>query len=193
MKAGELKKWTLVLLIGGILSLPLWSQSRITAYGGASLAYTNHPSVNPGDDVVSGYHVGAGGRIGKNALYFRPGIELHVMKLKAKSVYDPFVSDPDAYFIKIPLQAGWYLVRKTVLALRLGAGVQWSLAVDVEENDFFSDSEPFRKNQIGALLGAGIDLGPVSLDLNFEKGLSKTYAGENYKTDYMLVSLGFLF
>lgn len=185
----------LILFLSVFLSVlsPVNCQSGLTISVGLTMAFTDNPATNPSGELISGFHGGLNGRFGSNKWYFRPGIELHKVKLHSENLVNPFSEIPSAYFLKVPAQLGLRLIKTENFVFRILGGFQFSYLVSIQDNDFFLDHDTMTDTQIGALIGAGIDLGPLVIDFNFEKGLSELYKNLGYKSDYIYLSAGFLF
>ncbi len=171
----------------------VFSQSKVLVYGGLSLMYTENPLTNISDQTISGYHVGLGGRIGADRFFFSPGLELHVMQQQSSPTLDPFRDFPKIYLIKLPLQAGFHFIHKEPFSLRGMAGVAISFVTSIDENTLVLDSKSVKDAQYGLLFGAGVDIHALTVDVQFEKGISAFYTEKKYKADYVSISLGFSF
>jgi hypothetical protein len=169
------------------------AQNGIVATAGVSMAYTDNPATSAEGEMISGFHVGLSGRIGKQIWYLKPGIELHVMQLKPEKLLNPFTYDPAMYLLKVPAQIGLKLVQKDNFKLRVAGGFQFSFTTSIDNNSEGLNKQTVKDTQLGALIGAGIDLGPVCIDFNFEKGLTELYSNTGYTADYIFISAGFLF
>ena len=77
--------------------------------------------------------------------------------------------------------------------LRVAGGFQFSYTISIQKNSNDFTNSSIKDTQLGALIGGGIDLGFMAIDVNFEKGLSELYKGTEYKADYIFVTVGFLF
>lgn len=177
----------------GLLSLGSYSQSGMVASVGLSMAFSDNPAVNKPDELMSGMHASITGRFGANNLFLRPGLELHKVKLQSKEMLDPFSNLPAAYFLKFPLQIGYKVINTEAFKLRLMGGGQFSYTAFIQENELGLDHNSINDVSLGALVGAGVDFGPLVIDVNFEKGLTALYNDTDYKADYIIVSLGFFF
>lgn len=183
------------IFIGLLSLLSFWSysQSGMVASVGVSMAFSDNPAVNKPNEVMSGWHASLSGRFGNRNLFLRPGLELHKVKLQSKEMLDPFSNLPAAYFLKIPLQIGYKLINTEAFKLRLMGGGQFCYTAFIEENELGLDHNSINDASFGALVGAGVDFGPLVVDFNFEKGLTALYHDTDYKTDYIFVSIGFFF
>lgn len=174
-----------------LLFCELSAQNELHIDGGLSVMYTEHPAVNPSNHANSGYHFGMKGRMGKTRLFFQPGISFHVLKMKALPNLDPFAEGSEMYLLKIPLQAGFKILRNDRFALSALAGGQAGFITAVDKGDTVFGREDVNDVNFGFLVGGAIDLGVLRVSVNFEKGASAFFKLENYKSDFVFVSLGF--
>ena len=183
----------LILALFASICVSLNAQSGVVLAAGVSMAYTDNPATSAKGQFISGYHGSLTGRLGADNWYLRPGIELHKMKLLPKKILDPFSDDPSMYLLKFPAQIGVRLLKKDNFNVRIAGGLQFTYTVSVQKNSLDLDLNTITENQFGALIGAGMDLGVMTIDVNFEKGLTELYKGKGYKADYIFVTAGFLF
>jgi hypothetical protein len=187
-------KTNLILLVIVIASCTqIRAQNALIISGGVSMAYTDNPATSADGEMISGFHIGLSGRIGKQNWYLKPGVELHIMQLKPEKLLNPFTNDPAMYLLKVPAQIGLKLLQKENFKFRVAGGFQFSFTTSIDKNTEGLNKQTVKDTQLGALIGAGIDLGPVCIDLNFEKGLTELYSNTGYTADYIFISLGFLF
>ena len=169
------------------------TQTGLVLSVGMTMGFTDNPATNPAREVISGFHGSISGRFGADKWYLRPGLELHKVKLQSQNVFDPFTTEASLYMLKIPAQIGYRLIKSNPFSLRLVGGFQFSYIISIQDNDIGLDHDTMKDTQLGTLIGAGIDLGALTVDLNFEKGFTELYTDTGYKSDYIFISLGFLF
>jgi hypothetical protein len=170
-----------------------YSQSGLSVVAGVSMSYTDNPNTSSKGEMINGFHAGLNGRIGRNYWFFKPGVELHVMKFYPEKLLNPFSDKPAMYLIKVPAQIGVRLFKTDFMALRVAGGLQFSFTAGFDNNSDNFNHNTIKDTQLGTLIGAGIDLGPMCIDVNFEKGLTELYTGTGYKADYIFISAGFFF
>lgn len=168
-------------------------QSGLVLAVGASMGYTDNPATRANGEMLSGFHGSLSGRFGSNYWYVRPGIELHVIKLLPAKLLNPFNDKPAMYLLKVPVQLGIRLIKTDLFKLRVAGGMQFSYVTSIDDNTFNLDHNTITDTQFGALIGAGIDLGPMCFDVNFEKGITELYTNTGYTSDYIFISVGFFF
>lgn len=183
----------IILLIGFHFMVPVFSQSGLVLGAGISMGFTENPAVRKNEEIISGFHVSLTGRFGADSWYLKPGIEVHRMKLKSAHRLIPFSDQEAMSILKFPVQLGLRLIRYSTFKVRIMAGAQFSYVASIQDNLFSIDHDTVRDTHLAALMGAGIDLSWISIELNFEKGLSEFYSGTAYTTDYVFVTMGFFF
>ena len=183
----------IILVLLAAVGIKLNAQSGLVLAAGVSMAYTDNPATSEKGKMISGFHGSLSGRIGSKSWYYKPGLELHVMQFYPEKVLNPFTYKPAMYFLKVPSQIGLRLVKADNFNLRVAGGFQFSFTLSIDDNKDNFNGNTIKDVQTGALLGAGIDLGPISIDVNFEKGLTELYTNTGYTADYLLISAGVFF
>lgn len=97
----------------------------------------------------------------------------------------------DQQFVAIPAYVGVRL--GTALGLRLQAGAELSTLIRHPNNKFGLNDDDVRRTILGGLLGAGINLGPLTLDAVYNLGLQNVFEGADTKRRLIAVNLGFRF
>ena len=115
------------------------------------------------------------------------------MKLVPEKILDPFSNLPAMYLLKFPAQLGLRIVKSENFNLRITGGFQFSYTISIEKNSLGLNHNTITDTQVGALFGAGLDLGPITFDVNFEKGMTEFYTNTGYTSDYILISAGVFF
>lgn len=188
-----MKIQSIILVLLTSVGINLNAQSGFVVAAGASMAYTDNPATSEKGKMISGFHGSLSGRIGCKNWYYRPGLELHVMQFYPEKVLNPFTNKPAMYFLKVPSQIGLRIIKADNFNLRVAGGFQFSFTVSIDDNNDNFNKNTIKDVQTGALIGAGIDLGPISIDVNFEKGLTELYSNTGYTADYLFISAGVFF
>jgi hypothetical protein len=97
----------------------------------------------------------------------------------------------DQQFVAIPAYVGVRI--GSALGLRLQAGAELSALVRHPNNKFGINNDDIRRTILGGLLGAGINLGPLTLDAVYNYGLQNVFQGADTKRRLIAVNLGFRF
>ncbi|KAB7731499.1 outer membrane beta-barrel protein [Rudanella paleaurantiibacter] len=97
----------------------------------------------------------------------------------------------DQHFLAIPAYVG---ARIGALAgLRLQAGLELSSLVSIGNNAFNLDRADLNRTILNGLLGAGINLGPVTLDAVYNHGLQNVFDDADTKRRMWAFNVGFRF
>jgi hypothetical protein len=97
----------------------------------------------------------------------------------------------DQQFVAIPAYVGVRI--GSALGLRLQAGAELSALIRHPNNNFGINDDDIRRTILGGLLGAGINLGPLTLDAVYNYGLQNVFEGADTKRRLLAVNLGFRF
>ncbi|WP_020605081.1 outer membrane beta-barrel protein [Spirosoma spitsbergense] len=97
----------------------------------------------------------------------------------------------DQQFVAIPAFVGVRI--GSALGLRLQAGAELSALIRHPNNKFGINNDDIRRTILGGLLGAGVNLGPLTLDAVYNYGLQNVFEGADTKRRLIAVNLGFRF
>ena len=155
--------------------------------------YTNDPGSNT-DFKQSrlGYHFGGNVRIG-GKVFFEPGIYWFKSSAELEGI-DPsdisttIIEKTSVNSIKVPAAIGFSVINSDIFRLRLSGGPAYSWITSVKDNTFYK-KEDFNKSVWSARFGLGLDLWMIAVDINYELGLSRTFADENNPTKSNILSL----
>lgn len=186
-----MKKVLTIIMTAVCLSGIAWAQITITPQVGINVSKLQNPVKIPGLNIeikqVVGFQLGGNIRIGGD-LHIQPGFYYHKIgsDLKILSEVEGF---PDVSgkinidIIQIPLLIGYRFLRLGLFDLRINGGGSLSF-VTKETDDFpgFLDKNDFNDNVWGLIAGAGFDVLFISVDANFEYGLSDMLSMEDFKS-----------
>jgi len=144
----------------------------------------------------NGMMLGAFARINIKKWYIQPELNY----VKRKSSFDSSLLGADIFpeietkSIDIPVLLGYKIVKLPLFKLRAFAGPVASFNIDDNLKDFVLDGasefDPKVKNAVwNAKFGAGIDVWKLTLDVDYEVGLSDV--AEDLKGNMVNVTLGF--
>jgi hypothetical protein len=142
----------------------------------------------------AGWQVGADLRMGRR-LYFQPGFYL----VRSGSQFDEFrdLTDFDKYkegrasHLKVPINIGYKLINIPFFKLRINGGPVVNKFWKVTEHSQIP-AESYQQWQYGANVGLGIDLLFMTLDANYEFGLTDYFVAQsNSKPALFSISAGF--
>lgn len=95
------------------------------------------------------------------------------------------------HFLAIPAYVGARI--GSLAGLRLQAGLELSSQVAIGDNNFKLGNDDVQRTILNGLLGAGINLGPVTLDAVYNHGLQNVFAGLDTKRRIWAFNVGFRF
>jgi hypothetical protein len=149
-------------------------------------------------NAENGMMLGAFARININKWYIQP--ELNYVKRKSsfqKSLVGANIfPEIETKSIDIPILLGYKLVKLPLFKLRAFAGPVASFSIDDNFKDFVTDGaddfNPKVKDAVwNAKVGAGIDVWKLTLDVDYEFGLTDVSSEFLKKNKMMNVTLGF--
>ncbi len=173
---------------------PAQARPKINAQAGAT--WTNLTSVgdlNLEDEGRLGYALGGQVRFGGNQ-YVAPGLFYQRTALEA-SVADTIgigditdVVGTNALYI--PVHFGISLSPSPDQAgLRLYAGPSLTIVTSVADNDFGIVKDDYESTIFGGVLGVGADVSTLTLDLNYDIGLSNVFKDDDKAKQNVLRAL----
>lgn len=169
------------------------AQFQIHVATGISLMYTSNPVTNTNDGFISGIHAAVNGRFFKQRSFVQTGVILNVLNQTSLNRLSVFTEEPKIYLLKIPLLGGYQLIKSDDFVLRAMGGGVLGLTAKIEKNNLDLNSESIKDAQFGVKVGGGVDLGYLSVDVFFEKGLSAFYTAKDYTADFITISVGVSF
>lgn len=192
----------LSLLIGMLLLTTIaYAQVKVNPKAGLNFsALTADGEIIESDGLRVGYNAGLDFRIGENEnwFYFQPG--LHYYSVGAKLVLNDNdnaaeVRDIVAVnSIKLPLNGGLYLTGTDgALRVRLNAGMVPTILMGVEDNALFLGKEDFKTFGLGFNAGLGMDLTILTLDFNYEAGITEVFEAGAGRNNIFSISAGLVF
>lgn len=144
------------------------------------------------ENAENGMMLGAFLRINLNKWYLQP--ELNYVSRKGEVVVDGTGYDFKTKSMDIPILLGYKLVKLPVLKLRVFAGPVASFKIDDSFSKTFEDkyNDPSFESAVwNAKVGAGVDVWKLTLDVDYEFGLSDVSSEFLKKNKMVNVTLGF--
>jgi len=132
-----------------------------------------------------GYNLGAFARVGKT-LYFQP--ELNYVTFKSAYNYASNTYKPKFNQLNLPLMVGYKLINTEALNLRISAGPDLSYTLNKAQGP---SGFEYKKFNAGGLINAGVDIGSLTIDARYSRGLTKINKDLNEKTGIFNLSVGF--
>ncbi|QJW90701.1 PorT family protein [Spirosoma taeanense] len=97
----------------------------------------------------------------------------------------------DQHFLAIPAYVGLRI--GGTLGLRIQAGAELSALVAIGDNNFRLGNDDVKRTILNGLVGAGINLGPLTLDALYNHGLQNVFENADTKRNMLALNLGFRF
>lgn len=159
---------------------PIWAQFTFNPQIGVNASRLTTDPVGTEREARVGYQLGFNLRLGEGNFYFQPGVKwLRVgTALKSKSQLGSgfdFKDNVDVSSVQVPVLAGLRLINTKLLGLRANAGPALTLVTSVNDNAFGLKKEDYQSMIWGGIFGIGVDLLIITVDLNYELGLSKVF------------------
>ena len=194
-------KKIVIIALGLLLSNYAFSQFTINPQAGltASMLTTDPEGAEASGRI--GYTFGASVRMG-DKIYFNPGLfwvrSSNELTNKSQLTNDgvslgEITDNASINMIHIPLQAGIKVINTKPFALRLAAGPSLSWVTDVKDNAFGLTKEAYNERIWGAKVGAGVDLLFLTVDLNYELGITELYKTSDAKNNILSLTAGIKF
>lgn len=191
-----------IFLTVALLTLGAWGNSPFNIgvkYGlNSSKMITNFEKIidHPMDEKeITGYHVGAFGRVNLGRIYVQPEIYFNkkggdVLPVSTENSIYPKVSF-DYETLDVPLLFGVNLINRDLLKFRLNAGPVFSF---ITANDFHSEVSDFNinnfsSNYVAFQFGVGVDFWFLTFDACIEQSTNIIKESSNYEAKnrvYML-------
>jgi hypothetical protein len=141
-----------------------------------------------------GYHIGVDVRIGPYGFYLSPGLHYYGIDIGSTNGFEYFAKSPKYHIIKGPLNLGYKMFITRKIKFRLKAGVDVNYVLLIDDNDLNIGYNNVNDAYFGINIGVGLDMNRVTLDFNFESGLTDVLKDQvDSKFNYLTLSLGFFF
>ena len=147
----------------------------------------------------SGFNIGIDFRIGEH-FYITPGIHYFALDADFEGIKEdignaPIMDNVKQEVLRTPVYIGFPLIDVGKFKLRVQGGGIASMPLNINENDFGFGKDDFEKVRFSAGAGAGLDLGRLTFDVNYEWGLKEVFdvAGISAKERIVTASIGWLF
>lgn len=154
------------------------NSTKITTdnYSASNFTYANFKS-----DAKSGYALGVFARLG-TSIYLQP--ELLYSVKKSQSTSGSVNQNIDLKTIQVPILLGFKLIDLKLASIRAFTGPAMSFPMKSSKVTYTGvtsglyETENYKSNIWDWQLGAGVDVGPLVVDVRYEWGLSKTSDGK---------------
>jgi len=195
----KLKNLLLLLLIGiTFMANEVKSQSKMPIHigfkGGANFSNLSLSNSNLGSKYSLGYHGGMFTRINISKLYVQA--ELLYAQKKSK-MENSTIGTKQAKWnsIEVPVLIGYKLLQSNNVNLRVFGGGVYSYVLNDKASvlkKVYQSFQKFDKSNVGYQMGAGIDIGKLTLDLKYEGALTSISKEFKAKPDSFQASIGFV-
>lgn len=187
-KIMKTNKFYLMMAIMVIMAGTVKAQQSETTFGlKAGINYATMPtSLNGITDKKGnvGYNFGAFARVGKS-LYFQP--EFNYVTFKSTYNYGSNTYKPKFHQLNLPLMVGYKLINTEALNFRISAGPDINYTLNKAEGPSGFD---YKKLNAGGVINAGVDIGNLTIDARYSRGLTKINKGLGAKTGLFNLSVG---
>lgn len=177
------------------------NSSKITTdnYSGQGVTFNDFKS-----DAKSGYNLGAFARLGTK-IYLQPELLYCVRNSQSTDATGTATQSVKLKTIQIPILLGIKLIDLKLASIRAFTGPAMSFPMKSSKITYdgvsgpIYDTENYKNNIWDWQLGAGVDVGMITLDCRYEWGLSNTSEGNVSKVGFvnkgntLTFSLGFKF
>lgn len=184
-----------ICLFSSALFAQLASPISLGVHGGLVSTKVSTDLSSVKENSENGMMLGAFARININKWYIQP--ELNYVKRKS-SIEQSFMGtdikmDVETKSIDIPILLGYKIVKLPLFKLRAFAGPVASFNIDDKIKTTLGDVEDgdFKSAVWNAKVGAGIDVWKLTLDVDYEFGLTDVSSEFLKKNKMMNVTLGF--
>lgn len=175
----------------------LWAQKSVNVQVGLNATGLEYESdiAYLEDRAHLGWHAGVSLRFG-DRIYLQPGVLFYSTNLglgdKNSSIED-IIEKRSVNYLKVPVSLGVDALRVDWITLRAYAGLTGNTVLSVESNLLVSKSA-FSDFHLNGLIGIGADLGPFTIDLAFEPGITKVFENiNNSRANVVSLSVGLAF
>ena len=146
----------------------------------------------------TGWNAGADVRIRMKRFFVQPGLHYLNSSMalidKDSVAHTKFFDGPRIHSLKLPFLLGVYLTKANsgFFKLNLKAGVVGNYILAVDKNSMAQfTKENIKEYSYGLNGGIGLEFGLVSLDFNYEGGITKYFEDSNTKNNMLRITLGF--
>jgi len=161
---------------------------------GTGSLIVNNESFTKSGEAHYGLRLGGFARIGDDGWFIRPGLFYERYHAESSSSFNALDKGDHLHFLKGYVNLGLYIIRSDLFKLRLNGGgtIDYLAAID-NRGDVYKLAD-FSDAAIGINGGLGIDIAFITIDLGYEKGLTKFLTDDDSsRSEYYNLSLGFFF
>ena len=191
------KIWIFLLILsGGIVTGSLSAQGGLSIYSGFSASFSPDLNVTPSGTGHYGHFLGADFRLNSGDLYFAGGGRYYRTSLLAENEVS-FFSNAETYsYLTARFGFGFNILhfsyhnrlRSKLFGIFNFSGNSPENMMEIPGYEHLNDSSA------GIATGFGMDIGPLTLDLEYQKGIINAYKNQkDSKFDVWSFAVGFFF
>ncbi len=190
-----MKKLTVYIISALFFTIPSFAQLDISFMAGVN---STDFRCNQQEYVILndwGYQAGMHIRLG-DKIFFETGVQWILSKTKFCSTTDNNICSDiiNVSQIRVPAYMGRRILKLGIIDLRVNTGPTMRIVNNVIDNDYNIHKEYFSEAVFSWDFGAGLDILCLSLDVNYEIGLSEAiYNAYGSQNDILSLTLGLTF
>lgn len=135
------------------------------------------------------FEIGAHVRVGTK-FFGQVGMGYYINKTNL--TFDTLRSDVELGYINVPMLAGYRHKLGKSTFIRATLGIQYRGLVRVSQNILDIDRNTFNKNNMDVVVGVGIDVSVLTVDVSYRKAVKPLVNGSKNYQDVVNISVGFL-
>lgn len=196
----QLRFLTVTLLALLFVTVSLNAQLRVNPKVGVNISGIDAKLKDINAEARVGWNAGVDFRLGEGALTLQPGAHFYSYTARLiKEVEDPndvqLKDETQIQNLKLPVNIGLRLTGEGgILQLHARGGVTPSYVLGVNEKEGFAfDKNSLKDWTFGANVGLGVDVLFLTVDLNYEIGLTDYFAEASGKNNMLTLSAGIKF
>ena len=196
--AKQFRKLSFLIGIITIISITISNaQIVVIPMAGLNLSKIKYDMPEGSTTVLSGYQVGANMRIGSSgflqlgAFYHKYGNRFEGLDTTTQ---DLFSTDIKITSVLIPIQFGFSVYNADILKIRLMAGVNVGIPLDIDSNDLELIKDDLRASNVEIAVGFGFDVFRFVIDANFGFAMNDLFEdpARNSSKNLYTLNVGYL-
>jgi len=194
----QLRFLTLFTLL--LVTVSLTAQVRINPKVGVNVSGVDAKLGDIDAEARVGWNAGVDFRVGESIVYVQPGLHYYNYTARLlKDVDNPndvaFKEETTIQNLKLPVNLGLHLTGDSgILQIHARGGIVPTYVLGVKEKPSFEfDKDSLKDWTFGANVGLGVDLLFLTVDLNYEIGLTDYFENAEGKNNMLTVSAGIKF
>lgn len=166
----------------------------VRAYAGITNLSNRIEAITPEGTSHNGFHFGADGRLNSGDMFFVIGLRYTKVDLIATSSSAYFGNETNHSIFSGRIGLGWHLIHFGKGSIRAKILGQFDNNVSFDKEALSGQYGDLVDASAGGVVGFGIEIVNITLDLEYEYALVHTYSQEkDTKADALTVSAGFFF